>query len=74
MPEAIIVGGGLAGTATALPCTGPASASTVYESRPASGADDVGAWLTLAGNGMDALTHARARRRRWPPRASPPLA
>jgi FAD-dependent urate hydroxylase len=52
--EAIIVGGGLAGTATALALRRAGIGATVHESAP-SGADDVGAWLTLAGNGMDAL-------------------
>jgi FAD-dependent urate hydroxylase len=55
VPEAIIVGGGLAGTATALALRRAGIGATVHESNP-SGADDVGAWLTLAGNGMDALT------------------
>jgi FAD-dependent urate hydroxylase len=52
--EAIIVGGGLAGTATALALHRAGIGATVYESAPSS-ADDVGAWLTLAGNGLDAL-------------------
>jgi FAD-dependent urate hydroxylase len=55
MLEAMIVGGGLAGTATALALHRAGIGATVHESAPA-GADDVGAWLTLAGNGMDALT------------------
>jgi FAD-dependent urate hydroxylase len=52
--EAIIVGGGLAGTATALALHRAGIDATVHESAPSS-ADDVGAWLTLAGNGLDAL-------------------
>jgi 2-polyprenyl-6-methoxyphenol hydroxylase-like FAD-dependent oxidoreductase len=54
MPEAIIVGGGLAGTATALALHRAGLGASVHESA-ASSAQDVGAWLTLAGNGMDAL-------------------
>ena len=54
MPEAIIVGGGLAGRATALALARAGIGSTVYEAGSAS-ADDLGAWLTLASNGMDAL-------------------
>ena len=55
MLEAIIVGGGLAGSATALALHRAGIGATVHESA-ATGADDVGAWLTLAGNGLDALT------------------
>ena len=54
MPMAIIVGGGLAGRATALALARAGIGSTVYEAGSAS-ADDLGAWLTLASNGMDAL-------------------
>ena len=54
MTEAIIVGGGLAGTATALALRRAGIGATIHEAA-ASAADDVGAWLTLAGNGMDAL-------------------
>jgi FAD-dependent urate hydroxylase len=50
---AIIAGGGLAGTATALALHRAGIEATVHESNPS--AEDVGAWLTLAGNGLDAL-------------------
>jgi FAD-dependent urate hydroxylase len=55
MRQAIIVGGGLAGTATALALRRVGIGATVHESDPG-GADDLGAWLTLAANGMDALS------------------
>lgn len=54
LSEAIIVGGGLAGTATALALQRAGIGATIHEGSPA-GADDVGAWLTLAANGQDAL-------------------
>ena len=55
MAEATIVGGGLAGRATALALARAGIGSTVYEAGDAS-PDDLGAWLTLASNGMDALS------------------
>lgn len=55
MTEAIIVGGGLAGRATALALARAGIGSTIYEAGTAS-ADGLGAWLTLASNGMDALS------------------
>ena len=54
MTRAIIVGGGLAGTATALALRRAGIGSTVHEAGT-SAADGLGAWLTLAGNGMGAL-------------------
>ena len=55
MSEAIIVGGGLAGRATALALARAGIGSTIYEAGTAS-ADGLGAWLTLASNGIDALS------------------
>lgn len=51
---ALIVGGGIAGPATAMALQKAGIEPTVYESRP-TGADDVGVFLTLASNGIDAL-------------------
>ena len=52
--HAVIVGGGIAGPATALALNRVGIASTVYESHgPAD--REVGSWLTVAPNGLDAL-------------------
>jgi FAD-dependent urate hydroxylase len=51
--RAIVVGGGLAGTATALALGRVGIEAAVYEATAP--ADGAGAWLTLAGNGLDAL-------------------
>jgi 2-polyprenyl-6-methoxyphenol hydroxylase-like FAD-dependent oxidoreductase len=51
--RAIVVGGGLAGTACALALGKAGIDAAVYEA--AGPADDVGSWLTLASNGLDAL-------------------
>ncbi|MEU5087560.1 FAD-dependent oxidoreductase [Streptomyces sp. NPDC021356] len=50
----LVVGGGIAGTATALALHKAGHDVTVYEAHPDS-AEDIGAFLTLAGNGMRAL-------------------
>jgi FAD-dependent urate hydroxylase len=51
---AIIIGGGIAGPATAMALAKAGLEPTVYESRP-EGADGGGVMLTLAVNGIDAL-------------------
>jgi 2-polyprenyl-6-methoxyphenol hydroxylase-like FAD-dependent oxidoreductase len=51
---ALIVGGGIAGPATAMALLKAGIESTVYEAHP-TGADGVGSFLTLAANGLDAL-------------------
>lgn len=53
-PTALIIGGGIAGAATALALRKANIDSTIYEARP-DGADGIGAFLTLATNGIDAL-------------------
>jgi 2-polyprenyl-6-methoxyphenol hydroxylase-like FAD-dependent oxidoreductase len=50
----IVVGGGVAGAATALALHRAGIAAEVYEAHP-SGGDDAGAFLTVMGNGMAAL-------------------
>lgn len=52
--NALIIGGGIAGPATALALQKAGIASTVYEGR-SGGADGVGAMLNLATNGIEAL-------------------
>ena len=54
MTRILIVGGGIAGTATALALHKAGFEATVYEAHPDS-AEDIGAFLTLASNGMRAL-------------------
>lgn len=51
----LIIGGGIAGTAAALALDKAGIESTVHEAHPESGAD-IGAFLTLASNGMLALS------------------
>jgi 2-polyprenyl-6-methoxyphenol hydroxylase-like FAD-dependent oxidoreductase len=51
--RALVIGGGLAGTATALALGKVGIDSEIFEANQP--ADDVGAWLTLASNGLDAL-------------------
>ena len=51
---AIIIGGGIAGPATAMALAKAGIEATVYEARPG-GADGTGVFLTLAVNGIDAL-------------------
>jgi 2-polyprenyl-6-methoxyphenol hydroxylase-like FAD-dependent oxidoreductase len=52
--NALIIGGGIAGTATAMALQKAGVDSAVYEAHP-TGADGIGAFLTLASNGVDAL-------------------
>lgn len=54
MTHAAIIGGGIAGAVTAMALQQAGIGATVYEAYP-SGADDVGAFLTIMANGMDAL-------------------
>lgn len=54
MTHALIAGGGIAGAVTAMSLHRAGISSTVYEAYPA-GADDVGAFLVLFHNGMEAL-------------------
>jgi 2-polyprenyl-6-methoxyphenol hydroxylase-like FAD-dependent oxidoreductase len=55
----LIIGGGIAGPATALAAHKAGLDVTVYEAHPDSGAD-IGAFLTLASNGMQALAQLDA--------------
>ncbi|MFI5960041.1 FAD-dependent oxidoreductase [Cryptosporangium sp. NPDC051539] len=52
--RALVIGGGIAGSATAIALHRAGIEATIYE-RHAHTADDVGLFLTFAGNGMDAL-------------------
>lgn len=52
--NAIVIGGGIAGPATAMALQKAGIDAVVYEAHPA-GADGVGAFLTVASNGIDAL-------------------
>jgi FAD-dependent urate hydroxylase len=52
--HALVIGGGVAGSATAIALQRAGIEATIYE-RHAGVADDVGLFLTFAGNGMDAL-------------------
>jgi 2-polyprenyl-6-methoxyphenol hydroxylase-like FAD-dependent oxidoreductase len=54
MTRALIVGGGIAGAATAMALRKAGLDPVVYEAYP-TGADDAGAFLTIMGNGLDAL-------------------
>src|ERR1700710_1158319 len=54
MTKALIIGGGIAGAATAMALHKAGIEAVVHEAYP-SGADDVGAFLTVAPNGMAAL-------------------
>jgi 2-polyprenyl-6-methoxyphenol hydroxylase-like FAD-dependent oxidoreductase len=52
--DALIIGGGIAGAVTAMALRKAGFGAVVYEAYP-TGADDVGAFLTIMPNGMDAL-------------------
>lgn len=52
--KAVIIGGGIAGSVTAMALQKAGIDSTIYEAYP-HGAGDTGAFLTFAGNGMNAL-------------------
>jgi 2-polyprenyl-6-methoxyphenol hydroxylase-like FAD-dependent oxidoreductase len=54
MGRILIIGGGIAGTAAALALQKTGRTATVFEAHPHT-AQDIGAFLTLAGNGMRAL-------------------
>ncbi|MDJ1132960.1 FAD-dependent monooxygenase [Streptomyces iconiensis] len=54
MTHVLIAGGGIAGAVTAMSLHRAGISSTVYEAYP-SGADDVGAFLVLFHNGLEAL-------------------
>nr|WP_107086895.1 NAD(P)/FAD-dependent oxidoreductase [Streptomyces viridochromogenes] len=59
MTRLIVMGGGIAGTGAALALHKAGFDVTVYEAHPDS-AEDIGAFLTLASNGMRALTQMDA--------------
>ncbi len=59
MAGVLVIGGGIAGTATALALHKAGFDVTVHEAHPDS-AEDIGAFLTLASNGMRALAQVDA--------------
>jgi 2-polyprenyl-6-methoxyphenol hydroxylase-like FAD-dependent oxidoreductase len=59
--RALIVGGGIAGPVAAMALRRAGVEVVVYEAHP-DGADDLGAFLTLASNGIDALRAVDAQR------------
>ena len=59
MTRILIIGGGIAGTSAALAAHKAGIEATVFEAHPDSGAD-IGAFLTLASNGMIALAQLDA--------------
>ncbi|MFG2571550.1 FAD-dependent oxidoreductase [Streptomyces sp. NPDC048481] len=59
MARVLVVGGGIAGTAAALALRKAGQEVAVYEAHPDS-AEDIGAFLTLAGNGLRALAQIDA--------------
>lgn len=61
MREAVIVGGGIAGAVAGIALVKAGWSATVCEAYPA-GADEVGSWLTLQANGIDALAAVDAHR------------
>ncbi|WP_158886755.1 FAD-dependent oxidoreductase [Amycolatopsis anabasis] len=60
MTHALIIGGGIAGPVTAMALHKAGISSVVYEAYP-TGADDVGAFMTIMNNGLDALDAIEAR-------------
>ncbi|GGM41227.1 FAD-dependent oxidoreductase [Longimycelium tulufanense] len=54
MTHALIIGGGIAGPATAMALAKAGMDATIYEAYP-TGADDIGAFLSIMANGLDAL-------------------
>jgi FAD-dependent urate hydroxylase len=54
MTHALVIGGGIAGPTTAMALQKAGISSVVYEAYP-TGADDIGAFLTIMRNGLDAL-------------------
>lgn len=67
---ALVIGGGIAGPATAMALQKAGIDAVVYERYPTA-ADRVGAFLTLASNGVDALRVMKPTSPCWPP-GSPP--
>ncbi|WP_216210847.1 FAD-dependent oxidoreductase [Amycolatopsis aidingensis] len=59
MTQALIIGGGIAGAVTAMALRQAGIGAVIYEAYP-TGADDVGAFLTVMSNGLDALRAVRA--------------
>jgi 2-polyprenyl-6-methoxyphenol hydroxylase-like FAD-dependent oxidoreductase len=59
MTKALIIGGGIAGAVTAMAFQRAGIESVVYEAYP-TGADDIGAFLTIMKNGMNALRAVQA--------------
>jgi 2-polyprenyl-6-methoxyphenol hydroxylase-like FAD-dependent oxidoreductase len=55
MSKALIIGGGIAGPATAIALRKAGIDAAVFEAYPADASDEVGAFLTIAANGQDAL-------------------
>jgi len=55
MTKALIIGGGIAGPATAIALHKAEITAAVYEAYPADASGDAGAFLTIAANGQDAL-------------------
>ncbi len=62
MTTALVIGAGVAGPVAALALQRAGIHARVFEAHP-TGADDVGAWLTLQANGIDALRAVDADRR-----------
>ncbi|CRK57859.1 Salicylate hydroxylase [Alloactinosynnema sp. L-07] len=54
MTDALIIGGGIAGAVTAMALKKAGHNPAIYEAYP-TGADDIGAFLTIMNNGLDAL-------------------
>ncbi len=61
MAEALIIGGGIAGAVAGMALVKAGWSATVCEAYPV-GADEVGSWLTLQANGIDALAAVDAHR------------
>ena len=55
MTKALIIGGGIAGPATAIALHKAGIPAEIFEAYPADASDDAGAFLTIAANGQDAL-------------------
>ena len=69
MTRVLIIGAGIGGSATALALHKAGFDVAVYEAHPETG-EDIGAFLTLASNGMQALGQLDAAAGRWPRWAS----
>jgi len=61
MTRALVIGGGVAGPVAAMALQKAGIDATVHEARPAA-TDDVGAWLGVQANGLDALRSIDADR------------